>query len=49
MTHITTGAPNTGVMALSGMSPPDDGMEAMRLQSKAMRAPVSMVTGISMP
>ena len=40
-----TGAPKTGVTALSGMMPDSPGKMQMRLQSKATALPVSKVTG----
>ena len=49
MTNITTGAPKTGVIALSGMRPTDDGSALIRLQKSATTEPVSIVTGMRMP
>ena len=49
MTNITTGAPKTGVIALSGMRPTDDGSALIRLQKCATTEPVSIVTGMRMP
>lgn len=49
MTNITTGAPKTGVIALSGMRPADDGSVLIRLQKSATTEPVSIVTGMRMP
>ena len=47
MMYMMTGAPKIGVTALSGIIPISPGMMQIKLQSKAMALPVSMVRGIS--
>ena len=42
---MITGAPSTGVTAFSGMMPASPGRMQIRLQSRAMAAPVSKVMG----
>ena len=42
-----TGAPKSGVTALSGMMPPPAGNTQRALQSRAMAEPMSMVRGRS--
>ena len=46
ITHITTGAPMTGVITLIGITD-CDGMVDSRLQTRAKAAPVSNVAGSS--
>lgn len=44
---MITGAPTIGVMAFKGIRPLSPGRELIKLQSRAIEAPVSMVTGIN--
>lgn len=46
-TYIIIGAPTIGVMAFNGIRPLSPGRELIKLQIRAIEAPVSMVTGIS--
>lgn len=47
ITWMMMGAPMMGVMALSGSRPLSPGSVLMRLHSRAMAAPQSMVVGSS--